>query len=78
MTDVAASKLHELLRQPYANCTLSAGTVEDHPHDTCYIKFEREGEGETLILLRPDEMAAVAWLASGVLWSILEAEARDG
>lgn len=61
----------EVLKQEYSknNCVFSAGFVEGHPVDTMYIRLEREGEEPTIILLRPDEMASIAWLASGVLWS---------
>jgi len=61
----------EVILQPYSNCTFSAGTVEGHPIDTLYLKLERPPEEPIIILLRPDEMAAIAWCASGVLWSKL-------
>lgn len=63
----------ELIRQPYGNCAFSAGTVQGHPVDTLYLRWEREGTG-AMLLLRPDELAALAWCATGVLWS--EAVAR--
>jgi hypothetical protein len=65
-------KLTELGRQEYAgnNAVFSAGLVEGHPIDTVYLRLERDGEEPTTILLRPDEMAAIAWLCSGVLWSL--------
>jgi hypothetical protein len=58
----------EVIRQDYTNCTFSAGVVEGHPIDTLYLKWERGGEYNFLIL-RPDEMAAIAWCATGALWS---------
>lgn len=58
----------EYIRQPYTNCSFSAGMVDGDPVDTLYLKWERDGE-ERLLLLRPDEMAAIAWCATGVLWS---------
>lgn len=60
----------EILRQEYAgnNCVFSAGFVDGHEVDTMYIRLEKDGEPFE-ILLRPDEMACIAWLASGVLWS---------
>jgi hypothetical protein len=61
----------EVISQPYSNCIFSAGTVEGHPIDTLYLKLERSPEEPIIILLRPDEMAAIAWCASGVLWSDL-------
>ena len=64
----------ELVSQEYQNCVISAGLVEGHPVDTLYLKFDRNTDEALTILLRPDEMAAIAWCASGSLWSILEAE----
>lgn len=62
---------NELLRQEYSgnNCIFSAGFVEGHPVDTMYLRFEKDGAEPAVILLRPDEMAIIAWLATGVLWS---------
>ena len=64
-------KYDEVLKQEYSenSCTFSAGFVDGHPIDTMYICLERDGEKPTIILLRPDEMACIAWLSSGVLWS---------
>ena len=61
----------EQVRQEYANCVFSSGQVEGHPVDTMYIKIAGSGQNDILLLLRPDEMAAIAWCASGVLWSNL-------
>lgn len=60
---------HETVRQPYQNCAFSAGFVEGHPVDTLYLKLERDGEDPYILLLRPDEAAAIAWCLTGVLWS---------
>jgi hypothetical protein len=73
---------HELARQEYMgnNCVLAVGTVVGHQVDTNYLWLEKEEVDEPLIiLLRPDELASLAWLASGALWSHLEAGLRaDG
>lgn len=61
----------EQVKQEYENCVFSAGEVEGHPIDTMYMKIEKSGENDILLLLRPDEMAAIAWCASGTLWSEL-------
>lgn len=61
----------ELIAQPYTNCVVSAGAVDGHPVDTLYLKLERDGLVDTLLLLRPDEAAALAWCLTGVLWSSL-------
>lgn len=65
---------HETIAQPYANCKVSTGFVEGDPVDTVYLRLERDTDGEDgplMLLLRPDEMAAIAYCATGVLWSHL-------
>jgi hypothetical protein len=59
----------EVIRQEYENCAFSAGKVEGHPVDTMYLMAQKDGVTTTFLLLRPDEMAVVGWLTSGVLWS---------
>ncbi len=59
----------EVIRQEYANCVFSGGFVDGHPIDTLYIQAEKDGVVTTSLLLRPDEVAAIAWVAAGVLWS---------
>ena len=61
--------LEETGEQPYADARFSAGLVEDHAHDTIYLKLEREGEESLTVLLRRDEALAVIWLLAGALWS---------
>jgi len=61
----------ELIRQEYSNCCFSGGIVLNHPIDTMYLKCEKNGVTTTCLLLRPDEMAAIGWVANGVLWSDL-------
>ena len=67
----------ELIRQEYTNCYFSAGTVEGHPIDTLYLKWQR-GDDYSFLILRPDEMAAIAWCATGVLWSDALARLPEG
>ena len=65
---------HEAVAQEYTNCKISTGLVEGHPVDTMYLRLERDTDGEAgplMLLLRPDEMAAIAYCATGVLWSHL-------
>jgi hypothetical protein len=57
--------------QPYTDCCFSAGLVFEHPHDTIYLKFERDGEEPTLILLRNDEAVRIAGLLSNAVWAEL-------
>lgn len=59
----------EIAAQPYTDAKFSSGVVSGHPVDTMYLRFERDGQAPTTILLRPDEMAAVLHVAAGALWS---------
>jgi hypothetical protein len=59
----------EAICQEYSNCKFSGGFVGGHPVDTMYIQLEKDGVVTTSLLLRPDEVAAIAWIASGLLWS---------
>ena len=66
----------ETIRQEYAgnNCIISTGYVEGKnkpPVDTLYLRLEKDGVDPTTLLLRPDEMQSIAWVASGVVWSHL-------
>lgn len=62
-------KFTEVICQEYSNCKFSAGFVEGHPVDTVYLRAEKDGLITTELLLRPDELATIAWVATGVLWS---------
>jgi hypothetical protein len=66
----------EICAQPYTgnNCKISTGFVKGHPIDTMYLRLEKDDLEPTVLLLRPDEVAAIAWCATGALWSKLEAE----
>jgi len=63
----------ELIRQEYTgnNCVFSGGSVDGAPHpaDTYYLRWSKNGAEPTMLLLRPDEVAAIAWLCTGLLWS---------
>ena len=61
----------DLIRQEYSinHCVFSGGYVEGDPVDTVYLKLEKDGVEPTILLLRPDEMQALAWICNGVLWS---------
>jgi hypothetical protein len=66
----------ELIRQEYGgnNCVISAGEVsgDDKPEvDTHYLRLEKDGVEPTVLLLRPDELQSIAWVASGAVWSHL-------
>ncbi len=73
----------EAIRQEYGgnNCVVSAGTVsgENKPEvDTCYLRLEKDGVEPTVLLLRPDELQSIAWVASGTIWSHLMATSCQG
>jgi len=55
--------------QPYQDATFSAGLVEGIEPDTVYLQMEKDGEDPVTLFLRPDEMLALIWVASGALWS---------
>lgn len=70
----------EVIKQEYTDCAFSAGSVERHPVDTVYLRWGRDDEDGGLLLLRPDELAAIAYIAAGLLWSLelAELDKRDG
>jgi len=59
----------EVICQEYQNCKFSAGHVDGHPVDTLFLQAEKDGRVTTKLLLRPDEMAAIAWISTGAMWS---------
>jgi len=61
----------ELIRQEYSvnHCVFSGGYVDGDLVDTVYLRMEKDGVEPTILLLRPDEMQALAWICNGVLWS---------
>jgi hypothetical protein len=63
----------ELIRQEYSgnNCIISGGFVEGNnkpPVDTVYLKLEKDDVEPTLLLLRPDEIQAIAWISEKQSW----------
>lgn len=60
----------EVFSQEYDNGSISAGFLVDTPPLLTYLKLVRGAETVDLIL-RPDELAAVALVANSVLWSTL-------
>lgn len=69
----------ETIRQEYTgnNCIISAGFITGDnkpPVDIVYLKLEKDGVEPTVLLLRPDEMQTIAWVATGVVWSYLMSE----
>lgn len=60
----------EVIRQPYPNCVFSAGVVEGHHTDTMYLRWQKpEAGSDGMLLMTPDEVAAIGWLVTGLLWS---------
>ena len=70
----------EISRQEYTgnSCVFSAGFAEGHAIDTMYLRLERPDAEEVTLLLRPDEMAIISTLLTGVLWSWLVAHVEEG
>lgn len=70
----------EVCAQEYSgnNCKFSSGFVEGHSVDTIYIRLEKDGVEPTMLLLRPDEAAAMAWCLTGVLWSDSMSKMTEG
>lgn len=68
----------DIVKQPYTNCVFATGTIEGHPVDTVYLRWERDDGTGGMLMLRPDEMAAIAQLCSGLLWSVLVDELESG
>ena len=71
--------LTELIAQPYTDARFSAGTVADAGVDTLYLEVERNGVRDVLLLLRPDEAAALVYCLAGALYShgLLAEENRE-
>ena len=59
----------EIISQSYSNCKFSAGFVKGDEKNNMYLQLEKWGKVTTQIILSPDAMAAIAMVASGVLWS---------
>lgn len=74
-------KFRELIRQEYTgnNCVFSGGSVEgcEVPADVFYLRWEKDNVNPTMLLLRPDEVAAIGWLCNGLLWSHTITEVPD-
>jgi hypothetical protein len=67
----------EVDAQPYEDARFSSGLVYGHPVDEVYLKFEREGEEPTTIVLRRDEAVRVAALLANAVWSLLTRKNMD-
>lgn len=74
---MSAITLTEMCRQDYLNCSFTAGFVEGDEVDTMYLKLDRPPEEPTLILLRPDELAALLWVGNGAMWSLHIGQVMD-
>lgn len=59
---------HPVCRQEYKDCYFEAGFIDENPTDPAYLLLHRDGD-ETLIYLRMDEIAAIAWVINGLLWT---------
>lgn len=69
----------EIAAQEYTNdCKFSTGTVEGHSVDTVFLRWIKAGDEGGMLLLRPDELAAIAYVAAALLWSLEIARLTDG
>ena len=62
----------EICKQEHITGDFSTGLIKGKnkpAEDTVYLRLEKEGDKPTTIFMRPDEMAAIAWVAVGLLWS---------
>lgn len=73
-----ADGLHftELCAQEYGtnNCKFSTGAVDGHPVDTVYLAWGKDTDDGGMLLLTPDELAAIAYVCGGTVWSHLLAK----
>lgn len=80
----------EMCRQSYVNLLFSAGTMSANPpkvgheRNEVFFRFARidadgneTGDGGMLELTR-DELAAIAWVCNGALWSVLMPNKTEG
>lgn len=76
---VEGYQLFELARQEYGgnNCIFAVGLVEGYPPDTHYLWIEKDSAEPTILFFRTDELAAIAWLCSGALWSHLIEDVKN-
>ena len=61
----------EMCRQEYGgnNCVFAAGLITGHPIETAYLRWSKDGDEGGMLMLRADELAAIAWVAQGAIWS---------
>lgn len=66
----------EVVAQEYDNGKIAGGLTTD-PEAPVYVELTRQ-DGQTVFLkLRPDELASLAWICNGVLFSLLVTEHID-
>ena len=68
-TDRGTAECWQALSQKYKDMVVSAGLVDGVEPDTVYFQMSRDGEETLTLLLRPDEMQAIAWVCNGALFS---------
>lgn len=64
----------ELIRQEYENMVIAAGVIEGDPVEDVFLRTEKTDGDGSMWCLKVDELAAIAWAASGVLWSLTIAD----
>ena len=68
----------EIIQHRYSNCVFAAGGIEGDPVEEVYLRWERDDGSGRMLMLRADELAAIAWVANGALWSYLDAQMEEG
>jgi len=63
------AKFWRAAHQSYTNCEFSAGLIEGIEPDTIYLRFDKNGQKPTTVMLRVDEALAIIHVLSGALWS---------
>ena len=69
LADERIAHCWQALEQPYEGARFSAGLVTGAEPDTVYLQIEKDGAEPLTLFLRPDEVLALIWVASGALWS---------
>ena len=82
--EFAGFEMFETGRQEHSgnNCIFAAGHISEKtanpPFDTLYLVAQKDGVEPTIILLRHDEMATLAWLTTGAIYSVLATKLLEG
>ena len=59
------------------NLVVSGGVIHDHPVEHVYLKWQKDEDDGSMLLLKKDELAAIAWISTGTLWSVLMTDRNE-